>query len=774
MHHWRKAMKWAPYACAKYIWGVSQASSMAARPLHLTLLSMGVLMVGLLLVHQGAGATTWEVAIDGSGDYSSVEAALDDWRNVTDGDVLLIAPGRYNASATLNVNRELTLQGTGPANATVLDGGGAGDVLLVEADNVTLTNLTLQGSRNESPYAGVHGRNGQRLLLEDLVLSENYLGLYLEGTNHTRLENVTLTKNGQGGLLLVSHYNTFVNTKVTENNGTGIKLQGAKHNFFDEVTVTQNPGVNLHYTSLVSADRAFNSTFANVTVDAGSGHLQTYNRFSLSVMDHLGRPIPQMELNLTHGGVSVYLTPAFGGFDNFSDDQGRFPSWFLAGLNHTTEDSRGPVLNLILRSPMGWTPEPIPIGLAQPTTKVVWQPDLIPSISLKGPSNQSLVWPNATVRWQSSDPEDLMVNHTLDWQIDGGTWQQLELGTVKTHQFSNLPRGSNITWRVVADDGNQTRQSEDRTFLVNRLPTVNLLGPLVGHRYITEAPSLTWEGQDDETATLTYRLFLDQETWPVKLRVQGANVTSMVLSSLEGAGGNYSWRVEVEDGLESVSSTVWHFSVNGAPRARIDTVEPRIAKWPHNITLTGSGLDDTAIAAFQWEILGEEVGNATSLTLTNLSHGSHQIDLRVQDEEGIWSDWVHEVAKLYSPPVALAGMDITVGVNEVVYFDSLGSVDLDGEIVQWEWDFDGDGSYDWISQTSSLTTKRYKSAGQYQAVLRVTDNEGYTDTAGRVITVESGNTGSNNGGEGFLPSLSLSFALITMAFLALFSHNGRS
>ena len=85
-------------------------------------------------------------------------------------------------------------------------------------------------------------------------------------------------------------------------------------------------------------------------------------------------------------------------------------------------------------------------------------------------------------------------------------------------------------------------------------------------------------------------------------------------------------------------------------------------------------------------------------------------------------------------PTAEAGNDRTVNVGDVVQFNGVG-YDPDGSVVLYEWDFDGDGSYDWNNTGTGSTTHIYNAAGTYTAVLRVTDNKGATDTDTVSITV---------------------------------------
>ena len=79
-------------------------------------------------------------------------------------------------------------------------------------------------------------------------------------------------------------------------------------------------------------------------------------------------------------------------------------------------------------------------------------------------------------------------------------------------------------------------------------------------------------------------------------------------------------------------------------------------------------------------------------------------------------------------PVAEAGEDLLVGVNQEVLFDGSGSRDPDGSIAAWSWDF-GDGS----SGEGVNARHRYREPGRYEVALTVRDdtdlpNNAATDT----------------------------------------------
>ncbi len=86
------------------------------------------------------------------------------------------------------------------------------------------------------------------------------------------------------------------------------------------------------------------------------------------------------------------------------------------------------------------------------------------------------------------------------------------------------------------------------------------------------------------------------------------------------------------------------------------------------------------------------------------------------------------------PPHATASGNPTSGVAPLpVTFSSAGSSDPDGSIVSYSWAF-GDGGI----ATGASASHTYTSAGNYSAVLTVTDNSGATGTASVPVTVTSG------------------------------------
>jgi len=90
------------------------------------------------------------------------------------------------------------------------------------------------------------------------------------------------------------------------------------------------------------------------------------------------------------------------------------------------------------------------------------------------------------------------------------------------------------------------------------------------------------------------------------------------------------------------------------------------------------------------------------------------------------------------PPVAYFTVSPELAqTGQVVTFDASGSYDPDGHIVKYEWDWEGDGTYDFDAGTNPIATHTYPLDGTYYPRLRVTDNDGFTNETTRRLDVMS-------------------------------------
>lgn len=90
-----------------------------------------------------------------------------------------------------------------------------------------------------------------------------------------------------------------------------------------------------------------------------------------------------------------------------------------------------------------------------------------------------------------------------------------------------------------------------------------------------------------------------------------------------------------------------------------------------------------------------------------------------------------------SPTASFTTSPNRAQVGAPVSFNASGSRDPDGSIAQYEWDLDGDGSFETNTGTTPSASRSYTSAGTVTVKLRVTDSGGDTAEATRSLEVTS-------------------------------------
>ncbi|PSP72844.1 hypothetical protein BRC86_11505 [Halobacteriales archaeon QS_3_64_16] len=115
--------------------------------------------------------------------------------------------------------------------------------------------------------------------------------------------------------------------------------------------------------------------------------------------------------------------------------------------------------------------------------------------------------------------------------------------------------------------------------------------------------------------------------------------------------------------------------------------------------------------------------------------GTYNATLTVTDEHGATATTTATVEIANRPPETAFQYPLTVPrPGEAIMFDASNSVDPDGEIVRYEWDF-GDGSEDLTAELPTVS-HAFEEPGTYVVSLRVTDDDGDTDVIQKTVTVD--------------------------------------
>jgi PKD repeat protein len=179
---------------------------------------------------------------------------------------------------------------------------------------------------------------------------------------------------------------------------------------------------------------------------------------------------------------------------------------------------------------------------------------------------------------------------------------------------------------------------------------------------------------------------------------------------------------------------------NQAPTAQAGGPYSGTAGTAISFSSAGSSDPDGSIASYSWAF-----GDGGTSTVANPTHsyaaaGSYTARLTVTDNQGAQGTGQATVTVTGAgggnqSPVAVAGGPYNGVAGSAISFSSAGSVDPDGTIAGYDWDF-GDGG----SSTQVNPSHSYAAAGSYTATLTVTDNLGATGTAQAQVTVTAANT----------------------------------
>lgn len=194
--------------------------------------------------------------VDGDYHFRSLSAALQQFPNPKEGDTLLIAPGQYPESLTIDVEG-LIVKGTGMADQTVIEGA-----LVVKSERVQLSNFTLDATGKENGVelradkislenlAIFGARNGVfidgKVPLRDFLMSRNHIyhnTVGILGTNfrYSALNDNVVEANTEFGGLFAGVYNvTLANNQWSSNDGVGLSITDGRRLQLNDETFFNN------------------------------------------------------------------------------------------------------------------------------------------------------------------------------------------------------------------------------------------------------------------------------------------------------------------------------------------------------------------------------------------------------------------------------------------------------------------------------------------------------------------------------------------------------
>lgn len=210
--------------------------------------------------------------------------------------------------------------------------------------------------------------------------------------------------------------------------------------------------------------------------------------------------------------------------------------------------------------------------------------------------------------------------------------------------------------------------------------------------------------------------------------------------------GEFEVTLQVTDnnGETDTASMIIEAGSIGGLRAVINSTVPQgeayILGEAYSFSAENSEIREGNISKFTWDFGDGSQQDGRNVSYTYEEEGTYELVLTVTDAQGNEDTDTLEVTVIDegSPPQAgiqtdpsATGDTVTGTVPFTVEFDGTASLDPDDDIVEYEWDLDGDGVAD---ETGSTTRTTFNEVGNYEVTLWVTDSAKNVDET--VMNVE--------------------------------------
>jgi len=200
------------------------------------------------------------------------------------------------------------------------------------------------------------------------------------------------------------------------------------------------------------------------------------------------------------------------------------------------------------------------------------------------------------------------------------------------------------------------------------------------------------------------------------------------------------------DNYQLAYMTVYDSAVDTAPVVSVVHTELSISPG-QSVTFDASGsydAEDTTVSVYAWDLDGDLVFDDADTAIvehTYDANGTYPVNVIITDLGGLTD--VLEMPLIVSvtptannPPVAQAtASKYDPNIDEEITLDASTSYDLeDSKPVSWEWDLDGDGSYD--DDSGEVITASWSEPGIKEIDVLVKDSEGFGDNLDDVLLID--------------------------------------
>jgi parallel beta-helix repeat protein len=221
--------------------------------IYLLLLSSCICVIALRPHFSGSAAySTATLTVPDS--YTSIQEAVD---AAKEGDTVFISSGTYNEKIV--INKTISLVGESSDN-TIVDGGGSGTVVRIQADGVTVRGIAVGNGE-----VGFHINSSEDSTIEKTRISRNQFdGLRITDSNSTLIRDNMFSLHPQHGVFILrSNYSVLSNNTILGDSrmSVGVFVYQSRFNLIRSNNVTGNRSNEAGISILDSSDNEVRRNF---------------------------------------------------------------------------------------------------------------------------------------------------------------------------------------------------------------------------------------------------------------------------------------------------------------------------------------------------------------------------------------------------------------------------------------------------------------------------------------------------------------------------------
>ena len=390
--------------------------------------------------------------------------------------------------------------------------------------------------------------------------------------------------------------------------------------------------------------------------------------------------------------------------------------------------------------------------------------------AISGVYSNNITTTGATVNWTTDEASDTQAQWGATSSLGNSTTLNTQLSTGHSQAITGLSASTTYYYKVLSRDatGNLATSS---TYTLTTSAAPDTTAPVVSNVVVAsvtnDTATVTWTTNEASTSQVNYGLTASYG-YTTTLDSNLVTTHSAVITGL-ASKSTYDFRVRSKDasGNEAVSSNYIFTTSNLSPVVSASSATPSSGTSPVAVSFSATATDpDGYIASYEWDFDGDGAYDSNTATVagavyTYTNAGTYSPKVRVTDNGGL--SVVSSIAAItvnapgnLPPVVSSASASPSSGsVSSAVTFSATAS-DPDGSIALYEWDFDGNGTFD-ASTATNPVSYTYTTAGTYTVTVRVTDDLGATATSSTTVTIASsvvsgasvsGGSGASGGGGG--------------------------